>query len=188
MSNYVYDASKDSDIKKLKKELLEISGLFNSKKFKNFIADKCLFELALFTQDMGSFSRGEEHSVFLKKVEEYKRNNKKEIGDDYIIIFNETTLEQSEMYWVSEKTIQNYPNGISIAYIIEYGTGLLGTSQEDWQVNVNNHNGSWSYKKDEKIYHTSGISGRFIYQKLLERVKLKFEKWTDEFLEKEVDW
>lgn len=188
MSNYVYDLSKEQDVKKLFKELTNLETLFTSKKFKNYIANKCLEELAKLNNTLGSFGQGEEHDVFLAKIEEYKRNHKKEIGDDYIIIFNDTTLEQSEMTWVNENTKIHYPEGISIAYIIEYGTGLLGTSQEDWQVNVNNHASSWSYKKDNRLYRTSGISGRFIYGKLLEIIKLNFEKWVNEYIEREVDW
>lgn len=182
MAKYVYDITKDADLKKILLIFDEYEKVFKTKKFKNFIANKCIKELRkIMSANLNNFGEGEEHSVFKNKLKEYKKNNIKEIGDDYILIYNETILTQEEMTWVSEKTRSNYPNGISISKIIEYGTGLQGTSQDDWQVNVNNHNSSWSYKDPDnegRYKHTSGIEGRFIYYKLLQSVEENFEQWV----------
>ena len=171
----------------LYKELNDIGKMFNSKKFKEFIGNKCLKVLdTLMQSKLGTFN---EHSVFDEKVEEYKKNCKYKIDEDYIIIYNETILTQDEMTWVSEKTKKNYPNGISIAHIIEYGTGLLGdnTPEDNWLVNVNNYANSWSYKDpEEKIRHTQGIEGRYIFNQMMEEVEKNFSNWVDEYIEKEM--
>lgn len=170
------------------KELKAIEKIFTSKKFKDFIGKKCLKVLdTLMSTDLGTFN---EHSVFDAKVEEYKQNCKYKIEDDYIILYNKTILTQDEMTWVSEKTKQNYSEGISIAHIIEYGTGLLGdsTPEDDWIVNVNNYTKSWSYKDpDDKVRHTQGIEGRYIFNKMMEQVEKDFSKWVDEYIEKEME-
>lgn len=177
------------------KELKAIEKIFTSKKFKDFIGNKCLKVLdTLMSTDLGTFN---EHSVFDAKVEEYKQNCKYKIEDDYIIIYNKTILTQDEMTWVSEKTKQNYSEGISIAHIIEYGTGLLGdsTPEDDWETNTNpngiahTRNGSWWHYSpdDENIHHTSGIEGRYIFNKMMEQVEKDFSKWVDEYIEKEME-
>lgn len=189
MAKYVYDITKDADLKKLNAFFDNLEKIFTSKKFKNFIADKCLDELdSIMANNLSNFGDGEEHSGFISKVEEYKRNHKKEIGNDYILIYNETILTPEEMTWVSEKTKSNYPDGLSISKVIEYGTGLVGSPQDDWEVNVNNHNKSWSYiDSDDKLRHTQGISGKFIYLKLLQTVQKEFENWVIEYVGKNME-
>lgn len=179
----------------LEEELNDLNNLFNSKKFKEFIGKKCLKVLdELMQEKLGTF---DEHSVFDEKVEEYKKNSNYKIDGDYLVIYNKTMLTQEEMFWVSEKTKQNYPEGISIAHIIEYGTGLLGdsTPEDDWETNTNpngiahTRNGSWWHYSpdDENIHHTSGIEGRYIFNKMMEQVEKDFSKWVDEYIEKEME-
>ena len=176
------------NVKALDAELNKFSKIFNSSKFKNYIGEKCLTVLDKIIQSsLGTFN---EHSIFDAKVEEYIKNCKYKLENDYIVIYNETTLTQQEMTWVSEKTKENYPEGISIAYIIEYGTGLLGesNSEDEWQTNVNNYKSSWSYKDPEgNIRHTQGIEGRFIYDKMMQEVEINFADWVDEFIRKEFE-
>lgn len=178
----------------LYKELNDLGKMFNSKKFKEFIGNKCLKVLdTLMQNNLDTFN---EHSVFDEKVEEYKKNCKYKIDEDYIIIYNETILTQEEMTWVSEKTKKNYPDGISIAHIIEYGTGLLGdsTPEDDWETNTNpngiahTRNGSWWHYSpdDENIHYTSGIEGRYIFNQMMEKVEKNFSTWVDEYIEKEM--
>lgn len=172
----------------LEKELNDLNNLFNSKDFKEFIGKKCLKVLdELMQEKLGTF---DEHSVFDEKVEEYKKNSNYKIDGDYLVIYNKTMLTQEEMFWVSEKTKQNYSDGISISHIIEYGTGLLGdnVSEDDWLVNVNDYANSWSYKDPNgKIKHTRGIEGRYIFNQMLEEVEKHFSEWVDEYIEKEME-
>lgn len=184
MAKYEYDLLNDTDWKKLKEEINELSIMFSTKEFRKFIADKCLQEL----EDIQSYSLTyDEHSVFDAKVQEYRENHKVEYGDDYILISNSTNLDNSEMWWVSPPTRQKYPDGISVAYIIEYGTGLKGTSQDDWQVNVNGYGANgWHYTSPDSGFRTTttGLEGRFIYQKLLDNVSSKMESWVFEYMER----
>ena len=183
MAKYEYDLLKDTDWEALQEDLDSLAKLVTTKQFREYIANKCLEEL----EDIESYSLvNEEHSVWQSKILEYVRGHKVEYGNDYILIFNDTNMEQEEMFWVSKKTRSNYPNGISVAYIIEYGTGLKGTSQDDWQVNVNGHGANgWVYKDpDGFVQHTTGMEGKFIYQKLLDSVSQQIEKWTMEYIER----
>ena len=186
---YSFEVKFDNTYQKILSEITGLENMFKSADFKEFIKDKAIKELdRIIREKVNSFGSGEEHEVFLQKVEEYKNNNKTEIGADYILIFNDTMLTNDEMFWVSEKTRTNYLDGISIAYLIEYGSGLLGDTQSDWETNVKGHKSSWSYKgPDGFIYHTSGIEGRYVYESLLLTVKDKFEEWTLEFLDERSD-
>lgn len=182
---YSFEVKFDKTYQKILTEITDLNNMFQSASFKEYIKDKALEELnRIIQQRVNNFGEGEEHPIFVQKIDEYKRNNKTEIGADYILIFNDTMLTYDEMTWVSENTKINYIDGLSISYLIEYGSGLKGTSQSDWETNVNNHKGTWSYiGPDEKIYHTDGIEGRFIYDTLLQSVKDNFEKWTLDYLD-----
>lgn len=184
MAKYVYNLLDKGSVKKLVDDYTELAKMFGTMRFKKFIADKCLKEL----DDICNYSlvTFDEHSVFDSKVAEYEKNHKVRYGDDYILISNNTTLTQAEMFWVSEGTKAKYPDGISVSYIIEYGTGIKGTSQDDWQVDVNGHGSKgWSYQNPDngQWTHTTGLEGRFIYQKLLDQVEKKIDKWINEYLE-----
>jgi len=162
-------------------EIDKIPKIFSSKPFKEFIADKCLNVL----NDIQSYSLGD-YDADNTDISRYQNNHKVEYGNDYLLIFNDTNLDQGDMWWVSEETKEHYPDGISIAYIVEYGTGILGTSQDDWQTDINGHgNKGWVYNNPNtgRPTWTRGMEGRFIYQKLLDRVKKDFGKWVLEYME-----
>lgn len=186
---YSFEIQFDKTYQKVLTEITGLQDMFESNDFKEHIRNKTLESLKQIVEDkVNNFGDGEEHPGFLQKVEEYKNNNKSQIWDDYIMIYNDTTLHYDEMTWVSEKTKANYIDGLSIAYLIEFGSGLKGTEQDDWEVNVNNHKGSWSYKgSDGKIYHTDGITGKFVYETLLLVVKNNFEQWTLDYLDERAD-
>ena len=191
MAKYTYDLNSRQDIKHLTDYLDLLGQLFRTKDFKTFIANKCLKEL----DDICSYTlvTFDEHSVFDEKVGEYEKSHGKTIGSNYVMIYNDTKLAQDEMWWVSPKTRENYPHGISIAKIIEYGTGVRGTAQDDWQVDVNNHGSTgWTYynpdnygssNKLDSLTRTTGLEGRFIYQKLADSVEKNFDSWVDEYME-----
>ena len=178
----------------IEEEQRHLSKLFTSNNFKKYIGEKCLKVLdTLMQENLGNFN---EHSVFDAKVEEYKKNCKYEIENNYLVIYNDTKLRQDEMTWVSEKTKSNYADGISISHIIEYGTGLLGESvaEDNWLVNTNSNgashtsNGAWWHYSpdDEQIHYTQGIEGRYIFNKMMETVELEFKNWVNEYLDMEM--
>lgn len=127
----------------------------------------------------------------MSKLEEYKKNNVATVTKDYIEIKNDTMLTQEEMYWVSDKTKQRYPDGISIAYIIEYGTGLRGVEAEDWTINLpspsKKSDGSWNFTRDGKKYiKVTGTSPKLVYLALRGEVEQRFEDWVLEYIEREL--
>lgn len=191
MASYEVTVEFDKNWDKILQKISNLKEIYKSIEFKEFIRDKVLDEMKkIIEQNTTGFGRGEEHSVFIQKVNEYKSGNQSELGEDYILIYNNTRLEQSEMTWVSPKTLENYPDGISISKLIEFGSGLMGENSPDgdWEVNLKNHGSSWSYKDpDDMIRHTSGIQGRFIYKKTMEIVKEKFNNWLDEYMKREME-
>lgn len=187
MAQYVYDMSKQTDIDKLMAEWDTLKTMFTSKKFKSFIADKCLDALKVICNETTFW---DEHEVWTSKLEEYKNGHKVEIGNDYVLIFNDTYYIQDELYWLSPKTKKNYPEGISVSYLIEYGMGINGTAQDDWEVNVPTaykiNNGQMWYGNSPSGQSMRYYSqeGKFIYQKLANEVELHFEEWANEYYEK----
>lgn len=169
--------------------LEEIQELFGSNKFKEFIAEKCLDEVKTITnQKIGSLDLYKDGIGALEK-DKYVESHHKEVTGKSITIYNDAMLEQDEMTWVSEKTRKRYPNGISIAKIIEWGTGIKGIEADDWQVNVpspsKHKDGTWTFKRDDNIYkNIAGSSPQLIYLQLEDSVRQKFSSWVDEFLKR----
>lgn len=171
----------------LYKELYDLPKIFKSRNYKKFIAEKCIKELnGIMEIKLNDQSSGLSEDIEIKK---YRDGNEYEIGGDYILISNDSTLSQGEMYWVSEKTKERYPDGISIAYLIEYGTGIMGISNEDWQVNVpspsKRKDGSWAYKRDGVLHKkVFGSSPKLIYTTLMQKVEENIQDWTIEYINK----
>lgn len=187
MADYVYNLGKASDMKKLYNFYDNYAKEITSDNFKKFIAEKCIKQLEkIMSKHLHSLP---EYHVSSDMLQRYKDSNSYEIHTDKIVIFNDAMLEPGEMTWVSEKTMQRYPEGISIASIIEYGTGLRGKDGEDWIVRLESpskdKDGKWTFKKNGTTYKkVSGLEGRFIYDKLLKSVDKYFEIWFEEYFER----
>ena len=185
MANYTFDIKVDG-IEEILTDIDDIYKLFKKRKFKEFIATKCIETLQKICD--GELSEIPDRYIHTPKLEEYKKNHKYEISSDYVEIYNSTILNPDEMVWVSDDTAIRYPDGLSIAHVIEYGTGLRGISSEDWDVNVpspsKNKDGKWAFKKDGIVYkNQSGMEGKFIYLKLIQEVEKSFDNWVNEYLD-----
>lgn len=90
-----------------------------SPEFMEFLADKCIMELSRISNEKLGGIR--EDDVTYSEVDKYRSNHEVEIGTDFVRISNDTMADLSH---VSEKTLANYPDGLSIAKIIEFGTGI----------------------------------------------------------------
>lgn len=89
-----------------------IKELLNTEEFMIFIAEKAMVELnTIIDKEL----RIEEYET------DYRDNNNYETTIDQIRIYNDSMVDLSE---VSEKTLLNYPEGLSLAKIIEFGTGI----------------------------------------------------------------
>lgn len=185
MAKYVYDMTRKVDRDKLFMEFEGIKILFKTKKFREFIADKCLEVLDDICNTTEFWT---EHSIWEAKVEEYKHNHKVDIGNDYILVYNDTYYQPEELDWLSDRTKPNYAEGIPVSYLIEYGMGVSGDSHNDWQTNI-----STPYKRDGgriwvgnnpdigKSFYASR-EGKFIYLKLAMQVEQRFEDWVNEYV------
>lgn len=161
------------------KNLDKLSKSLDSQEFMDFIADKSMRELEDITNK-------KIRTIPDNDVTSYRYNHKAKTGKNYVEISNDTMADLSNL---SEETRANYPNGLSIAKIVEFGTGILGEDNEEfnWKTQMNpdrDYSKGWYYEKNGKIYWTRGMKGKFIYHGLLKKVKNKFPEWLSEYIDK----
>lgn len=101
-----------NDFQRLKKAIA-------SPEFMDFLAEKCIMELSRISNERLGGIR--EDDVTYSEVDKYRSNHQVEVGTDFVRISNDTMADLSHL---SENTLRNYPDGISIAKIIEFGTGI----------------------------------------------------------------
>ena len=109
---YEIDIFDVEQIKKAQNELSQIKDILNSEEFMIFLADKCMVEL---NNIIDTNLKTEEYTT------DYRSNNNYETSKDQIRIFNDSMVDLSN---VSPKTLINYPEGLSLAKLIEFGTGI----------------------------------------------------------------
>lgn len=188
-AQYTFNASRVLNQNEFVEELETLKEVFKTKSFRSYIADKCI---ELVREICNENTYWDEHSVWTNKLQEYKNGHKVDIGNDYVLIFNDTNYSQDELWWLSPQTRDNYIDGLSVAYLIEYGMGINGSEAEDWQVNMpsaykRQSGDTWvGYNPDNypeaTFYHSQ--EGKFIYLKLQTGVEERFEGWVDEYLGK----
>lgn len=94
------------------KDLKELINNVDSKEFMDFIAKKCLDEVHRITDQK---LRTEEYST------DYRTKHKKKVSGKKITIRNDSEVDLSHL---SEETLTRYAGGLSLAKIIEFGTGI----------------------------------------------------------------
>lgn len=94
------------------KDLNKLTDALDSKEFMQFLANKCMEELNRITNVK---LRSEDYST------DYRSSHKKRVTANKITIRNDSNVDLSHL---SEKTLARYPNGLSLAKIIEFGTGI----------------------------------------------------------------
>lgn len=98
--------------KEFSKDLDNLVKALDSEEFMNFLANKCMEELKIITANK---LRTEDYST------DYRSNHKKRISGKKIRLSNNSMVDLSHL---SEETQSRYPNGLSLAKIIEFGTGI----------------------------------------------------------------
>jgi DNA-binding transcriptional ArsR family regulator len=88
-----------------------------------------------------------------------------------------------------------YPDKLSLAELIEYGTGLVGAESskhtgDEWEYMANpnrDYKDGWEWNNESYSNFptpTMGQEGRYIYYQLAEYVKEHLENWVDEYIGK----
>lgn len=170
-----------TDISLVANVINQISDALQSKEFKNFILKKC-------RQELDDIIKSKLTDVEYEIAKTYPSANKTRVGDDYIELYNDSMVDISDL---SDKVAMNYVDGLSMAKLVEYGTGIVGQQSEaskyaeDWAYDVNNHGyKGWFYEKDGIIYWSRGMEGKLIYHTLELRIQDKINDWVEEYIEK----
>lgn len=166
--------------------LEKLSSLAHDEKLLKFIGDKALEQVnALSIERLSTISSSED-----VLASEYYKNNKIEIVDDTLYIYNDSEIDISTKIMNPEKRI-NYPLKISLAKMVEYGIGYTGSTtqnveDEEWKYDVNNHgNKGWYYIDKSGVKHwTNGYQGRLIYYNLKLIIENKVVDWICQYLNK----
>lgn len=172
-------------LNEFKSKLKKIEQSLNSKEFLTFIANKSFEVLQQVTltnlnlDDLNLY----EHT--------YRTNHQYKILDNEIDLWNETIVDLDSLN-LKPETIANYSNGLSLAKIVEYGTGIVGASSQasslakDWQYDVNGHgNEGWFYQDNSgQLHFTRGIEGRLIFYKTREEIEKNLNSWMKEYISK----
>lgn len=92
-------------------DLDKLLKALDSEEFMEFLAKKCMEEVKRITNER---LRTENYTT------DYRSNHKYSIDGNVLTISNDSMVDLSE---VSEETLANYPNGLSLAKIVEFGVG-----------------------------------------------------------------
>lgn len=178
----------EQGIKSLASVLDKIGKELDSNDFNSFLMRKCRKELddIMFYEDVESDQRGAE----------YLAGNHDEMGKDYIELYNDSEINiPSQDTWFNDWGKTFYPDNLSLAELIEYGAGIIGSQNskntgDEWEYMANpNRNYEEGWEWDNSSYpdfpsHTLGQEGRYIYYQLAERVQAKLDGWVGEYIEK----
>lgn len=177
------------DVSEFTKIAGKVEKMLNSDDFKSYIARKALNEVYKITSE--SLTTDIDQSDPNANLH-YRNSHETSIEKDGVLIYNYSMvdLESSDK---NPELIENYPDGLSLAKLVEYGTGIVGASSEgskyagesDWKYDVNGHGvRGWWYVEGNKIHWTQGMEGKLIYHKLEQSVREKFAKWTFDYLKR----
>ena len=173
-------------IKTAENLLSSISGALQSDELMKFLGNKCMMELNRICNE--KLNDIKNWDVFSEEVNKYKANHKLDVKQDELTISNDTMADLSHL---SPSTLANYSEGFSIAKAIEFGTGILGTPDDEsgWETKVNSsrdYNKNWSYERNGKLYWSNGFAGKFVYYELKTTVEKNIEDWINEYLESKI--
>jgi len=185
--SYEVDLFDIDSITKFEKVLMKMTSAIKGEEFMQFVAGKCMIELNRISNErLNGFT---DKDMFSSEVDKYRTNHKVDIKPKEITIYNDTMADLSH---VSDRTLANYPEGFSIAKAIEFGTGILGSPNDEfeWETQVNpnrDYEKGWYYERDGQLYWSKGFGGKFIYYELVRTVESKLQEWFNEFLDSKLD-
>ena len=185
--NFQIELSEDG-FKDFAKKLDKIGKNLDSDDFNKFLMKKCrdMLEYIMHNEDVEGDQRGAE----------YIQGNHEETGKDYIRLFNDSEIDiDSQDTWLNDYGKSFYPSKLSLAELIEYGTGLIGAQNskntgEEWDYMVNpNRDYSEGWEWNNQSYSnfpsiTQGQAGKYIYFQLYEQVLEHIDEWVIEYFDK----
>lgn len=185
IKTYTYTLSVKS-LEQMRKDISDIYKIISSPELLKFIEKKCNEELMqICVNELNGFEEELENGDYMSGMHS-------EIKDGTIYVYNNSVIDVSSKN-VSDTTKRNYPNGLSLAKVVEYGIGFTGSFTEgvkstDWEYDINNHGEEgWYYQdKDGNFHWTNGFEGRLIFLKLKQKIQENIQKWIYEYVGKEL--
>lgn len=179
IKKYEIDIFDKKQLKALEVFFGDLQNVLDSEEFMDFIALKCMKEL---NSIIDANLRTEEYTT------EYRESNNYETSKTQIRIYNDSMVDLSNL---KPETLARYPEGLSLAKLIEFGTGIEGSdsSEYGWKTEFNpdrDYSKGWVYERDGKLYWTKGQQGHFIYQKLKTKIEENIDSWTIEYLKNKI--
>lgn len=183
-TTYRIELSTES-INKLISTTNKVKKALSSEEFNKFILGKCkeVLDLILEFENIASD----------EKATDYLEGNKTEITKNYVELYNDSEIDIPDAdTFFSEYAKQFYPIKLSLAELVEYGTGLVGAQSskgtgDEWEYMVNknrDYSEGWEWKNGTHAEHTMGQEGRYIYFQLKETVEEHLDEWVEEYLER----
>lgn len=177
----------ENNLKKYIDKLKKVEQALKGEEFRKFILNKAKAILQEIMEN-NDISTDDENTG------DYVNGNKTEIGKDYVYLFNDSVIDVKNLdTFFNEDTKANYPENLSLAALVEYGTGLVGAQSskntgKEWEYMTNpnrDYSKGWIWKgKNGSIVRTMGKEGKYIYYELSEQVKEHLDEWVNEYLEK----
>ena len=125
-----------------------------------------------------------------QRASDYIAGNKVEIKPNEIVFINDSEIDiASQDTWFNDYGKEFYPEKLSLADLIEYGTGIIGSQSskntgKEWEYMMNpnrDYKEGWEWNNNGVAVHTEGQAGRYIYYGLTEEINAKLETWIEDF-------
>ena len=186
--NRVYEIElSEEGLKKFESTLNKVESKINGEEFSKFLLAKCkkVLDEILERENINEEQR----------VGDYLAGNKTEIGKDFVQLYNDSVIDiASQDTWLNDYGKDFYPSELSLAELVEYGTGLIGAlysrnTGNEWEYEANpnrDYRKGWSW--DNSSFPTSenptlGQAGKYIYFQLQEEVIKHIEEWLIEYID-----
>ncbi|MEG1506025.1 MAG: hypothetical protein RR478_00855 [Bacilli bacterium] len=171
-------------INKLINRLKQLQDIYKSEEFIKYIADKAEKLLNEITESKLSTKIDDEDDI-----QHYRTNHKILIQNGEIFLYNDTVININDKN-MSEEAKAKYGSKLSLAKIVEYGTGFTGKISEaskfadNWEYDKNNHSyKGWGYTDEKGISHwTNGMAGKLIFHTLKLEVENYLPSWINEYI------
>ena len=174
----------EENIKKYADNIESLKKVFPGEGLKKYILQQCeeLLDQIMLERNVASD----------EKADAYVSGNKTEIGKDYVYLYNDSEIDVANAdTWLNDYGKIFYPDKLSLAELVEYGTGLVGSEnaigiEDGWEYMQNtnrNYQEGWEWNNNGQTEHTQGQAGRYIYYELAEKIEENLDRWIEEYID-----